>query len=146
MGRRRSIEGDLRDYLNGKSQDVINFCKRPKVLTEEELRTTRKKVREGGIAQQRQASQCETLGHLERRLNGTWRNAPKLSLLITKALPDNRDLHSRRPATHCNEIYEYYKLVSGNLTGELFGTGFMDILRTAPSKGSKKNKKGKLPS
>jgi hypothetical protein len=131
VGRRRSIDNRLAAYLRDKPQPVIDFCKNPKILSEAELCNTRVEVGSQGIDLQREAGQNNDLNEFEQRILGPWSNEAKLSLLITARPPTKETLMTRRPDTKCNETHEYYILISGNSTSDLFGEGFWKLLSDA---------------
>lgn len=128
VGRRTSIDKSLKEFLNDKPQDMIDFYERTETLPEDFLGSTERKVRDKAIALQREAKQRSTLHELEQRLQGFWRYKSKLSMLIATEPPKKTYLYERRPYTRCDTVYEYYNFIYGNLATDLFGRGFQDLL------------------
>ena len=71
----------------------------------------------------------EDLEPLEEQLNNDfWSGQCKLSLLIAAGLHIPEDLKNSRPNTCCDEKYEYYNYITGEVAADLFGQSFMEYL------------------
>lgn len=76
------------------------------------------------------AALLHSLRRLEGQLkNSFWKGQDKLSLLIAAGdqIPD--ELKKGRPATGCDETYEFYGLINGAVIPDLFGTEFLGVLK-----------------
>ena len=95
-----------------------------------DLVETKKKIGIERIKNGADNRMMEDLGPLQKRLNnGFWSRQCKLSLLIIEAgryLPEA--LKNKRPNTCCDEKYEYYNYMKGEVTADLFGQSFMEYL------------------
>lgn len=77
-------------------------------------------------ADNRMVKDLEPLG--KQLKNGFWSGQCKLSLLIAAGLHPPEDLKNSRPNTCCDEEYEYYNYVRGEVAADLFGRSFMEFL------------------